>query len=66
MNIKFLKPAQIELDDAFDYYESQLTGLGYRFQAEIARSLTRISCYPNCKVGLPTKIVSDASKFNQI
>lgn len=46
MKIEFLKPAQIELDDAFDYYESQLLDLGYRFQSEIRLSLSRIISYP--------------------
>ena len=47
MKIKFLKLAQVELDDAFDYYESQLSGLGFRFQSEIAKSLSRIISYPH-------------------
>lgn len=47
MEIKFLKLAQFEFDDAFDYYESQLVGLGYKFQSEIAKSLSRIISYPN-------------------
>jgi mRNA-degrading endonuclease RelE of RelBE toxin-antitoxin system len=47
MKIEFLKPAEIELDEAFKYYESQLDGLGFRFQSEIAKSLTRINSYPN-------------------
>ena len=47
MKTKFLKLAQLELDDAFGYYESQLEGLGYRFQSEIAKSLSRIISYPN-------------------
>lgn len=46
MNIEFLKLAQKELDDAFDYYESELFGLGYRYQSEVAKSLTRIKSYP--------------------
>ena len=44
MKITFLKPAEKELDDAVDYYESQQGGLGIRFQDEVALSFP----FPNC------------------
>ncbi len=46
MKITFLKPAEKELDDAVEYYESEQEGLGIRFQAEVARSLSRIVRQP--------------------
>ena len=46
MDIKFLKPAQTELDDAFFYYEDQLDGLGKRFLDEIIQSVKRIQKNP--------------------
>lgn len=42
MDIEFLKLAQLELDDAFEYYESELRGLGYKFQIEVKNSIKRI------------------------
>lgn len=46
MKVKFLQVAQIEFDDAFNYYESVLIGLGNRFQQEIAKSIERILSFP--------------------
>ena len=46
MKITFLKLAEKELDDAVDYYESEQRGLGIRFQAEVALSLSRIVRQP--------------------
>lgn len=46
MKITFLKPAEKELDDAVEYYESEQVGLGIRFQAEVPRSLSRIVRQP--------------------
>ena len=46
MKITFLKPAEKELDDAVDYYESEQRGLGIRFQTEVALSLSRIVRQP--------------------
>ena len=46
MKVGFLKLAEKELDDAFEYYESEQPGLGFRFQTEVAHSLSRIIEYP--------------------
>ncbi|MEL6710899.1 MAG: type II toxin-antitoxin system RelE/ParE family toxin, partial [Pseudomonadota bacterium] len=46
MKISFLKIAQSELDDAFDYYESTQKGLGFRFQSEVANAISRITQFP--------------------
>jgi len=46
MNIRFLEIARHELDEAFEWYENQLDGLGYRFLNEIDSGVRRISGYP--------------------
>jgi plasmid stabilization system protein ParE len=46
VRVKFLKPAELELDDALEYYESEQVGLGLRFLAEVAHSLSRLVEYP--------------------
>lgn len=46
-NIRFLEPAKIELDDAFDWYEMEQSGLGRRFLAEIQVALKRITAFPD-------------------
>ena len=45
MNIRFLEPAQNELDDAFDWYEMEQSGLGHRFLTEIQSALKRITVF---------------------
>ena len=46
MNIEFLPIAKLELDDAIEYYELQLEGLGKRYKEEVRSSLKRISIFP--------------------
>ncbi len=46
MKVRFLKPAQSEVDDAFIWYETQSPGLGTQFLDEFDRSVRRISAYP--------------------
>jgi len=46
VKITFLKLAEKELGDAVEHYESERIGLGIRFQAEVARSLSRIVGQP--------------------
>jgi toxin ParE2 len=54
MNIRFLEPARIELDDAVDWYEMEQRGLGSRFLTEIRSVLKRISVFPDsCTVIAP-------------
>ena len=52
MNITFLAPAEAELLDAVDFYNSQSEGLGYEFAAEIKRTIERIVRYPEAWVQL--------------
>lgn len=47
MNIEFLESAQYELDDAVEYYNKQLDGLGLEFLSEVIDSLGRIAEYPD-------------------
>jgi plasmid stabilization system protein ParE len=47
MRIEFLDPARKELVEAVAYYNEQSEGLGYRFAAEVRRTLSRIVQYPH-------------------
>ena len=46
MKVRFLKPAQSEIDDAFAWYDSQSSGLGTQFLDNIDRAIRRIAAYP--------------------
>jgi len=46
MRIEFLDPAKKEFAEAIAYYNQESEGLGYRFAAEVARTLSRIVQYP--------------------
>lgn len=46
MNIFFDELAQAEYDDAINYYELELSGLGLKFKDEIIRSLRNIIKFP--------------------
>ena len=46
MQIEFIEPASIELDDAIEYYELQLTGLGRRFFNEVIETIDLITQFP--------------------
>lgn len=46
MFILFLRPAEIELKNAIDYYNRQRAGLGYEFAAEVKRNVKRIKAHP--------------------
>ena len=47
MKISFLEQAQLELDDAIEYYNDQLTGLGDQFLQEVLETLNRIGTFPD-------------------
>ena len=47
MDVIFDKLAKLELDNASQYYELQLPGLGIRFEEEVKRGIRRILEYPN-------------------
>lgn len=47
MQIRFIEPASIELDDAIKYYELQFRGLGKRFPDEVIETSVMISLFPD-------------------
>ena len=47
MQIRFLQPAQYELDEAVAYYNAQAPNLGQRFLVEVLASLNRVCQYPD-------------------
>ena len=49
MNVRFLSPAAQELDDAYQWYEDQLPGLGIEFLAEIDEAVHRITAWPKAQ-----------------
>jgi len=46
MKIAFLEVAQTELDDAIQYYNYEVNGLGDEFLTEVLKALRRISEFP--------------------
>ena len=46
MRIRFLEMAQIELDEAIEYYNYESPGLGAEFLTEILNALNRIGTFP--------------------
>jgi len=46
MKINFLEIAQIELDDAIEYYNYEIPGLGDSFLTEVLNALDRIGEFP--------------------
>jgi len=47
MTVAFLDPAKRELSEAINYYNAESEGLGYRFAAEVRRTISRIVQYPH-------------------
>jgi hypothetical protein len=47
VKIVFDKLAQLEFDDASEYYEFEVPGLGTRFREEVKRGIRRIREYPD-------------------
>lgn len=46
MNIRFLDAAELELDEAIDYYNAEVAGLGDSFLLEVLSAIDRIRNYP--------------------
>lgn len=46
MKINFLEIAQIELDDAIEYYNYEVPGLGDAFLTDVLNALDRIGEFP--------------------
>ena len=57
MKVRFIAPANIELDGALRYYDYQLTGLGFRFFQEVDAAIERIRFMPEAwtKIGKRTR-----------
>lgn len=47
MKIEFLEEARFELDEAVDFYNQELPGLGKRFLQEVLNAIERIAQFPN-------------------
>ncbi|MDM8538066.1 type II toxin-antitoxin system RelE/ParE family toxin [Desulfobacterales bacterium HSG17] len=45
-NIRFIEPAQAELDAAVEYYNFESPGLGDQFLVEVLKAIDRISQFP--------------------
>ena len=48
MKVRFVSPANIELDEAVRYYDHQLPGLGFSFYQEVDAAIERIR---GCRMG---------------
>ncbi|MBL7093019.1 hypothetical protein ISS22_03495 [candidate division KSB1 bacterium] len=46
MKIRYIYPSEFELDEAVEYYEYQLPGLGKKFYYEVERAIERIILSP--------------------
>ncbi len=46
MNVLFHPDAELEFNEAIDYYEDVENGLGYDFSIEIANAISRIIAFP--------------------
>ena len=46
VTVIFDKLAVMELEDAAEYYELEMTGLGLRFKKEVKQAIQRICSYP--------------------
>ena len=46
MDVEFIEPASIELDDAIEYYNLQSHGLGDKFFDELLNTIDLISLFP--------------------
>lgn len=45
-DFSFLEPAQMEFEEAVNYYNEQRTNLGYEFANEVAATIDRILRFP--------------------
>jgi plasmid stabilization system protein ParE len=46
MKVRFIKPAQAEVDDAVVWYNSQSSTLAIQFLDDLDRSVRRVAAYP--------------------
>jgi len=57
LKVRFISPADIELDETIQYYDYQLPGLGFRFFQEVNAALEKIGFMPKAwtRVGERTR-----------
>lgn len=57
MNVRFLAPANFEIDESVKYYNHQFPGLGYRLIQEISVAVDRIKTMPEAwtRIGEKTR-----------
>jgi hypothetical protein len=57
LKVRFISPANNELDEAVRYYDHQLPGLGFRFFQEVTAAIDRIRFMPEAwtKIGERTR-----------
>jgi hypothetical protein len=57
MEIRYIYPSQLELDEAIEYYNLQAPGLGTEFFIEVNKTIERITRFPEAwsKVGHHTR-----------
>ena len=57
MKFRLLTPANLELNEAMEYYDHQLPGLGFRFFQETSAAIERIRLMPEAwtKIGERTR-----------
>ncbi|HPA45339.1 MAG TPA: type II toxin-antitoxin system RelE/ParE family toxin [bacterium] len=46
MKVRFVSTTQQEVRDAFDWYEKEMPGVGYKFLEQLDRTVQRIAHYP--------------------
>jgi plasmid stabilization system protein ParE len=52
MRIRYLDAADVEFQEAIDYYNTERAGLGFEFSDEVKSALTRITNYPKAWTSL--------------
>jgi plasmid stabilization system protein ParE len=55
MKVEFLEAAQTELDQAFEWYETQKKELGVQFLNEFNSAVRRITIYPESYILIDRK-----------
>jgi len=57
LKIRFLSPANIEMDEAVRYYDYQMPGLGLRFFQQVDAAVERIKLMPEAwtRIGIRTR-----------
>ena len=55
--MRFISPANYDLDEAIRYYDHQLPGLGFRFFQEVSAAIDRVILMPEAwtKIGERTR-----------